>query len=99
MARRMRRTLTAFLGRTSGTANLRCIRCGKQHPPEKVILSEGNPSKQPRPYHCLCCPETRPMSVRADYWQKMTVAEAQGCRRHGRHAPAPGGCCLRSVSN
>jgi hypothetical protein len=38
---------------------LRCARCGKEHPPEKVALSEGNPSKQPRPYHCRCCPETR----------------------------------------
>lgn len=73
---------------------LRCARCGKEHPPEKVTLSEGNPSKQPRPYHCRCGPETRRGDKRAGYWREMTVAEAQSCRSHGRHASAPGGCCL-----
>jgi len=84
---------------TADVKAFRCTRCLKEHPPEVVRLSEGNRVKQPRPFHCRCCPETQPIGMRPDNWQDMTVAEAQRCRRHGRHDPAPGGCCLRPISN
>src|SRR5215510_15712311 len=82
-----------FFGR-GGT--IFCGVCGKGHThTDLVTLTEGNPAKQPRSFHRLKCPETRRGDKRSDYWKVMTIAEAESCRRHGRHAPAPSGCCLR----
>ena len=72
-----------------------CPCCGKSHPPEQVMWSEGNPLQQPRPYHCPQCWQAQRPGRMDTYWKTGTVAEAEGCREHGRHQPAPGGCCLR----
>lgn len=89
------KALGRLLGRRGTT--YRCVNCGRQHPPEKIALSEGNSSKQPRPFHCLCCLETKRGDKKSSNWQVMAIADARNCRRHGRHSPPPGGCCLRSA--
>ena len=71
-----------------------CNACNKAHPPESVTWTERNPSQQPRPYHCPSCWQARRDDKEEAYWDTGTVAEAEACRKHGPHAPAPGGCCL-----
>jgi DNA-directed RNA polymerase subunit RPC12/RpoP len=73
---------------------MRCVACGKEHPPEKVTWSERNPSQQPRPYHCPQCWQAGRSDKENTYWHTGTVADAENCREHGRHSPASGGCCL-----
>ena len=73
---------------------MKCAACGKEHPPEKVTWSEGNPSQQPRPYHCPQCWQTGRTDKKHKYWTTGMVAQAENCPKHGRHSPAPGGCCL-----
>ena len=73
---------------------MQCQWCGKSHPPENVTWAEGNKAKQPRPYHCPKCREANRGDKIPDNWKTGTIAEAEACRKHGRHRPAPGGCCL-----
>jgi len=70
---------------------MKCDACRKEHPPERVTRSEGNPSQQPRPYHCPSCWQATRGDKKHRYWNIGTVAEAESCSNHGRHRPAPGG--------
>ena len=44
------------------------------HPPEKVMVSTGNPT-QPRPFHCFCCQETQKITNKEEYWEPLAIAE------------------------
>ena len=56
---------------------MHCTRCGST--PTKVVVSENNPSQQPRPYHCPCCWQTHRSDKRRGYWTLVTVAAARSC--------------------
>jgi len=47
-----------------------------QHPPDEVEVATGNPSNQPRPFHCRQCREANKRHKIQQWWKKMTVAAA-----------------------
>jgi hypothetical protein len=88
--------ITSQSRHTEEGPRMACRACSSEHPPAKVTWSERNPSRQPRPYHCPQCrvADQERRDREPDYWQIGTVEEAETCAAHGRHRPAPGGCCL-----
>jgi hypothetical protein len=57
---------------------MRC-KSGHEHPPMQVVAPTGDPTNQPRPYHCAeCYLANRPDKV-ARYWKAYDVAK---CRSH-----------------
>jgi hypothetical protein len=54
------------------------MRCNfkHQHPPDDVEVSVGNPSKQPRPYHCRRCREANKAAKIQKWWKTMSLAAA-----------------------
>ena len=75
---------------------MKCAVCDKEHPPEPVTWSEGNPWQQPRPYHCPRCPEANAENKQEGWWKTDSVRAAEHCRTHGYHSPPSGRCCLRT---
>lgn len=45
-------------------------RLGHSHPPERLIAATGNPTNQPRPYHCPECQEVRKQGVNTGHWNE-----------------------------
>ncbi len=60
---------------------------------EKVTLSEGNPSRQPRPYQRLDCWQANRRDKKRSHWVTDDVSKAETCPKHGAHPRASGGCC------
>ena len=65
---------------------MKCSVCNKEHPPEPVTWSEGNPWQQPRPYHCPRCPEANADNKQEGWWKTDSVRAAENCRTHRYHS-------------
>ncbi len=68
------------------------MRCqfGHDHPSEKVMVTTGNLTGQPRPFHCSQCPETQKTTRKDENWETLTVEEAQSPSL----GASPAKCCF-----